>query len=169
LAVMLMGPNPLNSSLTTLYLRGVEDKTVHFRVGTAKERVALPTGNYALSSGAASYGTSEVHDWEVSFTQGPCAEVKAGEVVELALGKPTLSVRAIEEKDRYNAQAVAMTTFKKGTRIYLEPKIVGEGQEVFSRFRQPTVANDQKADRPPKVTITASNGKRLLAATMEYG
>ena len=64
--------------------------------------MTLPVGAYVLDSGVMSYGASNRQDWEVSFSQGPRATVKAGEVFEQALGQPTLRVRAINERDRYN-------------------------------------------------------------------
>ncbi|HEY5910428.1 MAG TPA: hypothetical protein VJA21_07465 [Verrucomicrobiae bacterium] len=169
LAVRFAGSNSLQASLTSLYLSGVNDKTVFFRIGGSRDKVSLPVGTYALDRGDASYGSSQTRDWEVSFTKGPWATIKDGEVFEVALGQPALKVRAIEEKDRYNSQAVECATFKRGTRIYLEPRIAGKNLEVFSRFRQPEGAGGRTVDRPPKITITDSSGKQLLSTTMEYG
>jgi hypothetical protein len=113
--------------------------------------------------------TTNARDWEVSFSQGPCATIKGGEVFEVVLGQPELKVRAVDERNRYDRGAAESTTFKKGNRIYLEPKITGKGNEVFSRFRQGQGGRGDKSDRPPKITITGSDGKQLLASTMEYG
>jgi len=78
-------------------------------------------------------------------------------------------VRAIEEHRRYSSDAVELTRFKKDTRIYLEPKILGKGNEVFTRFRQQAADQRPMEDRPPHVTITGSDGKQVLSKTMEYG
>ena len=169
LAVKLVGSNALQATLSSLDLYGAEDKTVVLRVGRSKEKVTLPVGAYVLDSGMISYGAPNRPDWEVSFSGGPRATVKAGEVFEQALGQPTLRVRAINERDRYTSEPAESATFKQGTRIYLEPRILGQVQEVFGRFRQSTAARGDKTDRPPRITITGPDGKELLSKVMEYG
>jgi hypothetical protein len=169
LAMKLVGSNTLQATFSSLDLRGAEDKTIFLRLGASKERMTLPEGAYVLQSGVISYGVSNRQDWEGSFTEGPCAAVKAGQVYEQALGLPTLRVRAINERDRYTSTPAESATFKQGTRIYLEPRILGQGQEVFGRFRQTTLARGEKTDRPPRITITGPDGKERLSQVMEYG
>lgn len=169
LAVKLAGSNSLPTTLSSIYLHGVEDKTVHFRVSPAKDRVVLPVGTYALDSGTLAYGASDVRDWELWFSQGPSVKVKAGEVFEQGLGQPALKVHAIKESDRWNRPAAGANTFKRGTSIYLEPKIVGKGGEVLTRFRQAVGGKERKTDRPPRITITGPDGGEVLSKTMEYG
>ena len=169
LAVKLVGSNALQATFSSLDLRGAEDKTIVLRVSTSKGKMTLPEGAYVVDSGVISYGASNRQDWDVSFTQGPRATVKAGQVFELALGQPTLRVRAINERERYTSNPAELATFKQGTRIYLEPRILGRGQEVFGRFRQSTSAKGDKTDRPPRITITGPDGKELLSKVMEYG
>lgn len=169
LAVRLVGSNTLGATFSSLELRGAKDKTILLRVGASKGKVTLPTGAYDLDSGALSYGTSGRQDWEVSFTDGPRATVKAGQLFEQALGQPTLRVRAIKERDRYSSNPAESATFKQGTRIYLEPKIIGLAHEIFGRFRQSSAARGQKTDRPPRITITGPDGRQLVSKVMEYG
>ena len=169
LAVKLAGSNSLATTLSSVYLHGVEDKTVYFRVSPAKDSMVLPVGTYAMDNGALAYGASDSRDWELSFSQGPSVTVKAGEVFEQGLGEPALKVRAIKETDRWNRQAVGSDTFKRGTAIYLEPRIVGKGGEVLTRFRQAVAGKREKTDRPPRITITGPDGKEVLSKTMEYG
>jgi hypothetical protein len=169
LAVKFVGSNALQATFSWLDLRGAEDQTIFLRLSNSKEKLTLPEGAYILNNGMVSYGTSNRQDWEVSFTEGPRATVKAGEVFEQALGQPTLKVRAIKETDRYTSNPAESTTFKKGTLIYLEPRIVGLGNEVFGRFRQGSPARGDKTDRSPQVTITRADGKVLLSKNMEYG
>jgi hypothetical protein len=171
LAVKLVGSNAFPATLTSLYLQGVNDRTVSFRMMNSKDRVKLPAGTYRLSNGMAVYGESNSHGpkWELWFQQGPEATIKAGGVTEIALGQPTLAVRAIEEKNRYDHSARGLTSFKRGTRIYLEPKIIGKSQEIFGRFREGGGDVAEKVARPPTATITGPDGKQLLSSTMEYG
>ncbi len=166
LALKLVGTNSLQATLTSLSLQGVEDKTVSFHVDADKEKkVSLPVGTYSLNNGTICYGSTNTREWEVSFRKGPCAAIKEGESLELALGQPTLKVRAIDEKDRYSQDATECTAFKHGTRIYLEPRIVGKADETFSRFRHAALGKDT----PPSITITGPDGKQLLSKVMEYG
>jgi hypothetical protein len=169
LAVKLVGSNALQASFSSLYLHGAEDKTIFLHLSASKEKLTLPAGGYVLDSGMVSYGTSNRQDWEVSFSQGPRATVKAGQVVEQALGQPTLRVRAINERERYTTKATESAAFRKGTRIYLEPRIVGQTGEVLSRFRQSTAARGAKTYRPPRIAISGPDGKELLSKVMEYG
>jgi hypothetical protein len=169
LAVKLVGSNALQATFSSLYLHGAEDRTVFLHLSASKEKLTLPAGAYVLNNGMVSYGTSNRQDWQVTFSQGPRATVEAGQVSEQPLGQPTLRVRAINERERYTGKATESATFKKGTRIYLEPRIVGRGGEVFGRFRQSTAAKGDKTDRPPRITITGLDGQELLSKTMEYG
>jgi hypothetical protein len=169
LSVKLTGSNSFPSTFASLYLNGVNDKNVFLRVSGVNDKLALPTGTYTLSSGTISYGSTNANEWDVSFTKGPSAMVEAGQSILLALGEPTLAVRAIDLKDRYNSQAVESATFKRGTTVYLEPKILGKGQEVFGRFRETTGARNGPTDRPPRITITGPDGKNLLSKVMDYG
>ena len=169
LAVKLVGSNALQATFSSLDLRGAEDKTIFLRLNKSNANLTLPEGGYVLNGGVVSYGTSNSHDWDVSFTEGPRATVKAGQVFEQALGQPTLRVRAIKETDRYTPNPAESATFKRGTQIYLEPRIVGQGNEVFGRFRQRTATGGNKTDFPPRITITGPDGKQLLSKVMEYG
>ncbi len=169
LAIRLVGSNFMQSVGNSLYLRGVEDQTVCFRLDAMQKKIPLPVGGYVLNSGSLDYGTTNSREWGVSFTEGPQVTVKADADAEVTLGQPVLSVRAVEETERYNSRAVESATFKKGARIYLEPRISGKSKERFGRFQQASVGRTDRSDRPPKVTITGPDGKQVLSKTMEYG
>jgi hypothetical protein len=169
LAVKLVGSNALQTTLSSLNLRGVDEKTVFFRMAdVSKKDLVLPEGAYALSYGGLSYGTSGA-DWKMTFSEGPSAQIKASESTSIELGTPTLAVRAVKEEERYRSSLAGSTTFKKGTKIYLEPKVTGKNKEVFSRFSQLLGDKSDWKDRPPSVTITGPDGKQLHSSTMEYG
>ena len=55
------------------------------------------------------------------------------------------------------------------TASYLEPKIAGKGDELFTRFRKQSATKREMSDCPPHVTITSADGKQVLSKTMEYG
>jgi hypothetical protein len=169
LSVKMAGSNVFAGNFTSLSLRGDEPSTVFLNLDSPGEKLNVPIGTYVLSRGTASYGGAAGRDWQVSFTDGPHATLKAGETTEVAMGQPTLTVRAVDEKHRYASDTPTASTFKRGTKIYLEPKMLGKSKEVFSRFRQQVPTNSELQDRPPTITITAQNGKRVLSKTMEYG
>jgi hypothetical protein len=129
----------------------------------------LPEGGYTISYGAISYGLPEKTAWQVNFREAPAINIKAGQVAELNLGQPSLKVRAVDEQERYAANPKEASSFKQGTRIYLEPKIVGTAGEAFTRFQEGPYKPGENNARPPRVTITGPDGKELLAQTMEYG
>lgn len=167
LAVKLAGTNALQARLQNIYLNGVNDKTVHLRIDASKQKTPLPIGTYTLSSGVASYGESRDDEWQLSFTQGPWATIKTQEAAEVVLEQPTLKVRAVNESDRYNPEAVECASFKPGASIYLEPRITGKNLEVLSRFQQRQ--NGRYIARSPTITITSTDGKQLVSKAMEYG
>jgi hypothetical protein len=167
LAVRLAGTNDLRCRVNHLSLHGVSDRTVCFTAEDLGDRV--PVGTYSLERGEVSYGRGQERDWRMSFSKGPQATVEADKTVEVALGQPTLTIRAVNESERYNAEAKESAVFKKGTTIYFEPRIVGSSQEVLNRFRRASGDGGKTTDAPPKVRITSASGKELLAKTMEYG
>lgn len=171
LAVKVASSNSIPAEMKWLSLDGVGDSKVYFRLaGSKKKNIPLPVGSYALSRGTLSYGGPKAGDWEVSFSKGPCATIEPSKTQDVTLGQPALTVRAVEERDRYNANTSARTTFKKGAQVYLEPRIVGKSGEIFTRFRkEPEKSRGNSAERPPTVTITAPDGKQLLSKVMEYG
>ena len=174
-AVKLVGSNAVQTVVRSLSVRGVEDKTVFLQLFSANDQVSLPIGTYAVDSGLLAYGGgANSNEWEVSFLRPQNTglfHLKSGEVTDQTLGLPTLQVQAVEERKRYDERATGSTTIKRGTRLYLQPRIVGKAEEVFKGFREATAtaAKGGKADRPPKITITGPDGKELLSKTMEYG
>ena len=104
-----------------------------------------------------------------NFTKGSTVTVETDKKAELVIGEPTLVVRAIKENERYTQNPATATVFKKGTRLYLEPQIVGRSKEVFSGFKTRKTDKNQWVNASPQVTITGPDGKILLTKTMEYG
>jgi hypothetical protein len=169
LAVKMAGPDSVSlpTTLKNLYLHGLDDKAVFLQAANSKGTVVLPEGTYELENGMANYRSSN-NDWEVLFFDTSVVRIKPSELCEVMLGEPSLTVRAVEARDRDRRQVTGLARFKQGTRIYIEPRIVGKGQQVFRRFRQANMRG-QRVDRPPKITITRPDGKELLSQVMEYG
>ncbi len=169
LVIGLSSSNSLRTRLNSVYLDGVDEDTVHFRCSSLSNQVTLPIGKYSVRHGTIGYGVTNSEDWELSFDAGLSGTVKTRELLEITVGQPTLAVRAIEEDHRYHSNAKWGTKFKKGTRIYLEPKITGKEGEILTRFRQPKMGQGSDNYRPPRITIAGPDGKQLLSKVMEYG
>jgi hypothetical protein len=122
-----------------------------------------------LQRGTLGYGQQGSDEWQVTFSEGPIVTLAADKQTDVTLGEPTLAIRAVNENQRYNSLAKEPTAFKKDARIFLEPKIVGKGKEVLTRFSRPGKSGGQRESAPPKLTITSADGKEVLAKTMEYG
>jgi hypothetical protein len=167
LAVKLQGKGPVPCTLGHAYLHGTDDPAVFFNVSDPADK--LPVGSYALERGDLHYGGANGKEWQVSFTDGPKATLQADQRIEVAMGEPTLTVRAINEQDRYNREAKESAVFKQGDRVFLEPKLLGRNREVLTRFRRSSGSGGAPTDVPPSLKITTAEGKEVLAKTMEYG
>ncbi|MEI7732259.1 MAG: hypothetical protein WCO56_21970 [Verrucomicrobiota bacterium] len=163
----LLTAKPVETTFNNLYIQGAEDKTIYFNLRNAKEK--LPKGAYVIQRGYFSFGPASGLMYEANFTQGPKVSVAADKPTEVVLGEPTLVVRAIKESERYAQSPTNTTVFKKGTRLYFEPQIVGRNKELFSGFKNRKTDKDNWVNTPPQVTITGPDGKVLLTKTMEYG
>jgi hypothetical protein len=166
MALDLTGKETLKSRLMEARLDGAKDSTIHLY--TVNAEPMLPVGRYKLSSGEVSYGIENNDQWRASFNEGPQFDVKAAETSRMDLGKPVLSLKAIDEKDRYTDNAKEQSTYAKGTSIYLTLQIKGKAGEIYTEFARKD-AGSNNAPVKPSVTICDSDGKQVAAADMEYG
>ena len=167
LDIKLLTAKPVETTFNGLYLQGVYDKSVCFQLENLKGN--LPQGTYDVQRGYFSYGPRGQPNYMANFTKGSTVTVETDKKAELVIGEPTLVVRAIKENERYTQNPATATVFKKGTRLYLEPQIVGRSKEVFSGFKTRKTDKNQWVNASPQVTITGPDGKILLTKTMEYG
>lgn len=168
LGLTLAGSQPLQARIPSLSLQGVDDKSIFLRVASAEGRLSLPVGTYALTGGQLEYGGAHSREWLCSFSSGPRAAIQAGAAAEVELGNLALKVRAIEESRRYDSEARESSTFKRATRIYFEPRIVGRHGELLTRFAK-VGADGKPSLQPPRIRITGPDGKERLSTVMEYG
>jgi hypothetical protein len=105
----------------------------------------------------------------VDFNSGPQLKVAEAQTAHLDLGQPVLSIRAIKESDRNQADAQALSTYARGTPIFLAPQIKGKAGEVYTRFTQREAGMGRTSDIKPHILITASDGKQVASADLEYG
>jgi len=166
LAPEVRGTEPLQARIASATINGATDNTIHFVVSDLK--APLPEGRYRLSYGTVHYGVQN-EDWRITFSEGPAFEIHADKVQPMELGGLTLSVNAVEEKDRYNQDAQERSAYAKGTTVYLTPQIKGKAGEVYTRVSQKNAGGNNFTDVKPHVTIVDPDGKTVASADLEYG
>jgi hypothetical protein len=167
LAAALRGKETLKARIASATIQGATDNSIQFQV--ADLALPLPEGRYRLGYAAVSYGAERDDEWRIMFNEGPTFEINAGKTRQVALGGLTLSVSAVDEKDRYNSNAREQSTYVKGTTIYLTPRIKGKVGEVYTRFSQKNATGNNFTDVKPHLTILDPDGKTVASADMEYG
>ena len=165
-AMQMTGETDLRAELSSASVTGCKDTTIRFNVPSGQAEI--PTGAFTLNSGYINYGAEADDQWRVSFSEGPEFELAAQKICTLELGKPVLSVWAVEEAKRYQSDVKEQSVYAKGTDIYLQTKIRGKAGELYSRFSHGT-GGGQQNDVEPAIRITDSNGKEVVSARMEYG
>jgi len=167
MAVQLTGNINLSSRLYNARIVGNKDSTIQFNVPS--DKAELPTGAYKLDSSYVSYGTEKDDEWRLNFKEGPEFIIEADKTNNLELGKPVLSVRAIDEKKRYQSNAKEQTVYSKGTNVYISRIIKGKTGELYGRFSQRDENTRRYKDIQPDIRIVDSDGKEVVAAKIKYG
>jgi len=158
------------SAKTRLYglqLVGAQDDTIQFFLSDTEP--TLPVGRYNVGHAFLNYGRENANEWRVDINGGPQLNVAETQTAHLDLGQPVLSIRAIKESDRNQADAQALSTYARGTPIFLAPQIKGKAGEVYTRFTQREAGTGRTNDIKPHILITASDGKQMASADLEYG
>jgi hypothetical protein len=167
IAIDLAGQEGLKTRPAGVQLQGAKDASIQLYLNTAQP--TLPAGEYKMSYAYGSYGLQSDREWTVNLENGPSFEIKAAETTRVSLGRPALSIKAIDEKDRYADGAKERSTYAKGASIYLSPQIKGKAGELYMRFAQRPAENRNPVDVKPHVTIRDPDGKTVAWADMEYG
>jgi len=162
-----VGKDSIKTHLAQATVLGAKDTSIEFDlVGVLP---ALPIGQYKLGSTDITYGLQSDEQWRLRFNEGPAFDIQAGQTSRIKLGAPTLSVRAINEQDRYKSDVKEQSTYAKGTAIYLSPQIKGKAGEVYMRFSQKNAGSDSMTDIKSHLTIVGPDGKQIASADLEYG
>jgi hypothetical protein len=165
LAAHVNGKAGLKFDVNSLSLIGAEDDTVAFDLGPRQSK--LPAGAYKITRGYIRFGSERNDEWSVDFQDGPKIAIDPGSPVKVVLGKPVVTVKAIDEKERYSSEAKDQAIYRRGATIYLSRVVRGEGGEAFGRFSQKT--GQQMADKKPQIKILKADGDEVLRKDMEYG
>ncbi|MFC1635429.1 hypothetical protein ACFL5Z_11355 [Planctomycetota bacterium] len=167
LAVALSAQTNLKTKLNGAGITGGEDNTINFHL--PHNQATLPTGTYKISSGNITYGTETDDQWRVDFKEGPEVVINADQTSRVELGKPELSISAVDEKKRYNSDAEEKTVYSKGTNVYLSRIIKGKTGELYGRFSERQNNPGRYTDIQPELRIIDAEGKQVAASKIEYG
>ena len=166
LTTQLIGSTNLEAELSSANIAGTKDTTVQFNLGS--EQAKLPTGSYKLNGGYVTYSTVNSDKWRLYFQNGPEFTVDADKTSNVELGKPVLTISAVEEDKRYQSDVKEQSVYSEGTNIYISRIIKGKGGELYGRFLQ-IPQNSGYTDIEPEIKIVDSEGKEVVAAKIKYG
>ena len=167
LTTQLTGNTNLKAELSNASIAGSKDTTVRFNIGS--EEAKLPTGSYKLSSGNVNYSIENGDKWRLDFKEGPEFTIDADETCKVELGKPVLSISAVDENKRYQNDVKEQTVYSDGTNVYISRIIKGKTGELYGRFSQQDENSRNYKDIEPELRIVDSEGKEVVAEKIKYG
>jgi len=167
LTTQLTGDTNLQAELTSANIAGSKDSTVQFNLGS--EQAKLPTGSYKLNRGYVNYSVDNDDKWRLDFKEGPEFTIDADKTCNVELGKPALTISAVEESKRYQSDDKEQTVYPEGTNIYISRIIKGKEGELYGRFSQINENSRGYSAIEPELKIVDSEGKEVAAAKIKYG
>jgi hypothetical protein len=124
---------------------------------------------YKLNRGYIHYSDDKGDKWRLDFQKGPEFAIDAEKTCNVELGKPVLSISAVEENKRYSSDVKEQTTYPEGTNIYISRIIEGKEGELCGRFSQLNKSSRNYAAIEPELKIVDSEDKEVAAAKIKYG
>jgi hypothetical protein len=167
LAVKLNGNANLKARLSRASIVGSKDTTIRFNVSS--DQAKLPTGAFKFNSSYIFYGTEKEDEWRLDFKEGSEFTIDANKTSNVEVGKPVLSIRAIDERKRYQSDVKEQTVYTKGTDIHISRIVKGKAGELYGRFSQRQDDSRRYTDIQPDIRIVDSEGKEVAAAKIKYG
>jgi len=167
LTTQLIGNTNLQAKLSSATITGSKDPTIQFNI--ASEQTKLPTDSYKLSSGYVNYSAENGDKWRLDFQEGPEFTINAEKTCNVELGKPVLSISAVDENKRYQSDVTEQTIYTKDTNVYISRIIKGKGGELYGRFSQQDENSRNYKDIEPDIKIVDSEGKEIVAVKIKYG
>jgi hypothetical protein len=168
LTTQLTGNTNLKAELSSAYIVGSKDTTIQFNIES--EQAKLPTGSYKLDRGHVNYSDENDVKWRLDFKEGPEFAINADKTCNVELGKPVLSISAVEESKRNRNDVKEQTVYPEGTNVYISRIIKGKGGELYGRFSQKQKDSRWRySDIQPDLKIIDSEGKEVAAAKIKYG
>ena len=167
LTTQLTGNTNLTAKLSNANIAGSKDPTIQFNI--ASEQAKLPTGSYKLNRGYVNYNTDNGDKWRLDFQEGPEFTIDADKTCNVELGKPVLSISAVDENKRYQSDVTEQTIYTKDTNVYISRIIKGKSGELYGRFYQQTENSRSYNAIEPDIKIVDSEGKEVVATKIKYG
>lgn len=167
LAVTMTGNTNLHTKLSYTDIVGSKDTTIRFNVLSVVGE--LPTGAYKLYSSYVSYGTEKDDEWRLNFKKGPEFIIEADKTSNIELGKPVLSISAIDEKKRYQSDVKEQTVYSRGANVFISRIVKGMTGELYGIFSQREDKSGRYEDIQPEIRIVDSDGKEVVATKIKYG
>jgi hypothetical protein len=176
LQLAIAGSADMKSSEPYLTLVGDKDKDVNFSVSTGKNKTELPALAYRIQHGNLSYWAGPGENpgqkqetrknlWQCDFKDGSAFTVLPKQTASVEIGKPELSITAVDERKRNQTNVTTQTLFHKGDSVYLSRVVKGKAGEQYGRFRQGDDWNGNK----PTYKITDAANAVVTSGTLEYG
>lgn len=167
LTTQLTGNTNLEAKLSSANIAGSKDTTVQFNL--ASEQAKLPTGSYKLNRGDVNYSAWNGDNWQLDFQEGPEFTIDADKTCKVELGKPILSVSAVDENKRYQNDVKEQTVYSDGTNVYISRIIKGKAGELYGQFSQQNENSTNYNAIEPDIKIVDSEGKEVVATKIKYG
>ena len=166
LAVKLNADTDIPATLSSASISSTsnKDKPIYFNISS--EQTNLPTASYRLDRGYIDYGPDD-NKWRLNFTDGPEFIIDSDKTSTVELGKPTLSISAVDESKRYQSDVKEQTTYSKGTTVLLSRKVTGVAGESYGYFWKKNLNNSINVK--PDIKIVGPDGAEIASAEMEYG
>jgi hypothetical protein len=166
LATELTGNTNLQAKLSYIYVTGSKDTTIQFSVASGEGK--LPAGTYKINRGNVNYNSDNGEKWRLDFQDGPEFVINADKTCKVQLGKPELSVSAVDENKRYQRDVKEQTVYNKETNVFISRIIKGKSGELYGRFSQ-RQENSEYTNIEPDIKIVDSEGKEVVATKIKYG
>lgn len=167
LATQLTGNSNLEAKLSSATIAGSKDTTIQFNL--ASEQAKLPTGSYKLNRGYVNYSNENGEKRRLDFQEGPEFVIDADKTCNVELGKPVLSISAVDENKRYQKDVKEQTVYSKGTNVFISRIIKGRSGELYGRFSQLNESTRNYNAIEPDIKIADSEGKEVVAEKIKYG
>jgi hypothetical protein len=167
LAIQLNRESNLKTKLNYARIIGSNDDTIRFVINP--DQTKLPTGAYRLERGFFNYSDEKEDQWQVIFTNGSEFKVDADETKLVELGKPTLTISAVDENKRNSRDVQEQTVYTKGTNVYIVRVIKGKAGELYGRFSEKQDNSNRYTDIQPELKILDPDGKQIVEEKLRYG
>ncbi|MHC4552723.1 MAG: hypothetical protein ACYSUT_08150 [Planctomycetota bacterium] len=168
LAIKIDGSSECKHRLSSATLQGAGDRTIYFNIAEGMEE--LPVGEYRISRGTFYYGVESDDEYYTSFRDIPAFTVTAGNNAEVELGKPKVTIQAVEYDKRYHGDKEYKTEFPEGETIQVDAIFTGTAGETYSNFMQmvKTGNSTRRQDIKASYSLVDDKGNTVISKEMEY-